>query len=96
MNERPGAIPPWVELLSAEHKKFYKGLGIEWVCKINGKIVGAQKFLHTVGILVGIDETGYEHRYCYGSSPEAYIAFSDWMAHGGEEPKNYNKKKGKL
>lgn len=87
-------IPEWIELLSEEQKQFYREQSIELAVKINGQVVGIQRFLFTFGIIVGADETGYHHRYCYGSSPEAYIALCEWIAHGGDEPKNYIKRKG--
>jgi hypothetical protein len=62
--------------------------------KINGEIVGISQFLFTFGIVCGLDETGYTHRYCYASALEASEALVSWILSGELEPKGYIKRKG--
>jgi hypothetical protein len=61
--------------------------------KINGKIVAIGGFLYTTGIVVGMDETGYECRYCYASPLEAHEALVSWILSGELEPSGYIKRK---
>lgn len=86
--------PEWYESLGDEHAKFFIDEGYQLPCKMHGKVVAMMKFIFTVGIVVGMDETGYECRYCYGSAPEAYIAYATWLKTGTDEPANYIKRKG--
>lgn len=60
----------------------------------DGKICALQRFFFTVAIVVGIDESGYSHRYCYHNLLEAVTAYKEWNGKG--DPQNYIKKKGKL
>lgn len=83
-----------IELLSDEQRKFYEDMEYAHVCKINGKIVGISQFLYTTGIVCGMNETGYEHRFCYHTPHEAMGALIGWIAKGGDEPTGYIKRKG--
>lgn len=85
---------PWFQELEPEAEKFYTDMGYQCVCKINGKVVGLQMFIYTVGIVVGMDETGYEYRFCYHTGAEAFVALLNWVLKGGEEPDGYIKRKG--
>ena len=62
--------------------------------KINGEIVAIGGFLFTTGIIVGLDETGYSHRYCYASPLEAHEALVSWILSGDAEPSGFIKRKG--
>ena len=84
---------PWFESLEAEHEEFFKEMGYSCVCKIHGKPVGLMQFLFTVGLVVGLDETGYEYRFCYENASEAFTGLLNWILSGDDEPANYIKRK---
>lgn len=80
---------PWFENLDEEHTEFYEAMGYVCCCKIHGKAVGLSQFLYTVGICVGMDETGYEHRFCYEDAPEAFSAMLNWILSGNDAPAGF-------
>lgn len=82
-----------VEELSYEHKKFYEDMEYMVPIKINGEVVGITQFLFTFGIVCGLDETGYSHRYCYEDSHQAHAALIRWILSGDSEPNGYIKRK---
>lgn len=45
---------------------------------INGVICAIRRFNYTAAIVVGLDEAGYERRYCYEHKAEAQAALRDW------------------
>lgn len=81
------------EPLPHEQRKFYEDMEYLCVGRFRGQIVGLRQFLFTVGIVVGLDETGYSHRFCYDNMATAYVALIDWIVSGGDEPKEYIKRK---
>jgi len=81
------------EQLSEEHQAFYQEHGYTNVCKIKGRVVGLMQFIFTCGIVVGLDEYGYSHRYCYPTPGHAAIALFDWIQDGTDEPADYIKRK---
>lgn len=83
-----------VEKLDEEHVKFYTDMGYGMPVKLDGEIVALGKYLYTTGIMVGMDETGYKHRFCYATEGEAMIALLAWIGSDNEEPLGYIKKKG--
>jgi len=83
-----------VELLPDDQVKFYEDMGYRGVVRLNGEIVGLSQFIFTCGILVGMDETGYKHRYCYHDANAASAALIRWIIEGGDEPSGYIKRKG--
>lgn len=83
-----------IELLGEEHREFFEDMGYAHVCRLNGKIVGLGPFIYTVGIVVGMDETGYECRYCYHNAADAQAALFKWMTSDDAEPSDYIKRKG--
>lgn len=87
-------LPDHLEILTQEKKDFFEEMGYSHCCKINGKVVGLYPFIFTTGIVVGMDETGYEYRFCYGTPREAQTGLLMWVANGGDEPENYIKRKG--
>ena len=93
MNTLP-PLPDHVEYLPDDQVKFYTDMGYKCIMRINGDIVAIQPFMFTFGILVGMDETGYKHRFCYHSFPEALTGLVGWINEGGEEPQGYIKRKG--
>ena len=82
-----------VEELSEEQAAFYEDMGYRTLHKIDGEVVGLSQFLFTTGIVVGMDETGYKHRYCYHTVLDAHSALMEWIADGTEEPTDYITKK---
>ena len=40
----------------------------------NGQWVGVCKMLYTYGLVIGLDETGYDRRYCYEHLTDAMVA----------------------
>jgi len=47
-----------------------------------GEIAGIQRQMYTTGIFVGLDETGYRTRFCYGNYEDAMKALADWDGEG--------------
>lgn len=84
---------PWFEPVEGEQEEFYREMGYSMVCKMNGKIVGLYPFIFTVAIVVGMDETGYEYRFCYSKASEAAASLLNWILIGGDEPAGYIKRK---
>lgn len=58
----------------------------------DGRLCALYNFIFTVAIVVGIDENGYECRYCYGDLNQALSAYNDWNGIG--DPEGYIVKKG--
>jgi hypothetical protein len=83
----------WLEFLSDEHEAFYTDMGYKSPVKIHGKVVAIQQFIFTYGIVVGLDEWGYSHRYCYPNIHEAAAGLITWSLTGSEEPTGYIKRK---
>lgn len=44
----------------------------------NGKWAGLQQQIFTIGLFVGLDETGYSYRYCFYNWAEAIMAITTW------------------
>ena len=86
--------PEWLEILDEEATEFWEDMGYEKCVKLHGQIVGIRQFLFTAAIVVGMDDTGYSHRFCYHSALEALGALVNWVIEGGDEPSGYIKRKG--
>lgn len=82
-----------VEKLSDEHVKFYTDMGYGMPVKLDGELVALGPFLYTTGIMVGMDETGYKHRFCYHNPDEAMLALLAWIGSDDDEPMGYITKK---
>lgn len=82
-----------VEKLDAEHVKYYTDMGYGMPIRLDGELVALGPFLYTVGIMVGMDETGYKHRFCYPNEDAAMLAFLAWIGSDDEEPLGYIKRK---
>jgi hypothetical protein len=78
-----------VEKLEGEHAKFFTDMGYGMPIKLDGELVALGPFLYTVGIMVGLDEHGYTHRFCYPNEDAAMLAFLAWIGSDDEEPMNY-------
>lgn len=61
--------------------------------EISGKMYGIYRFIFTTGLVVGIDEVGYESRYCYKHHNDAVKALNDWDGIG-DPSGNWIKHKG--
>lgn len=48
----------------------------------DGRWAGIMDMLYTVGLFVGLDETGYCTRFCFPSWPEAVKALEEWDGTG--------------
>lgn len=55
--------------------------------------VGLKHFIYTTAIVVGLDSTGYSHRYCYEDRYEARPSLDAWDG-SGDPPGNWIKRKG--
>lgn len=80
--------------LEPNHAKFYEDMGYRCPFKLDGKVIALREFLFTVAIMVGLDEFGYETRFCYGSEAQAANAMMNWVISGDEKPSGYIKQKG--
>lgn len=52
------------------------------VREINGKTCALLRMMFTVGLVYGIDEIGYEGRYCYERLADAKEALNTWDGQG--------------
>lgn len=91
--EALGLAKAEVEILEPDHAQFYQEMGYTGVLRLEGKIVGIMQFIFTYGICVGLDEYGYEYRFCYHDFPSAATALAEWIRDGGDEPTGYIKRK---
>lgn len=82
-------MPKRIEKLDEEHIKFYTDMGYGEPIRMDGEIVALGPFLFTTGIMVGMDESGYKHRFCYHNAEEASIALLRWIASEDDEPPDY-------
>jgi len=82
-----------LEKLDEEHAKFYTDMGYGMPIKLDGELVALGPFLFTTGIIVGMDESGYKHRFCYSTQDDAMIALLAWIGSNDEEPIGYITKK---
>jgi hypothetical protein len=58
-----------------------------------GEWAGLRDFAFTIGLCVGLDDTGYRARYCFESAAQAVVALTIW---GGEgHPQGWIKVKGR-
>lgn len=84
-------------MINAGDAKFAKQMreeGYVYVHRLpNGKWVGYSQMLLTGGLFVGLDDSGYEKRYCYETLKEAIVASLIWDGEG-DPPGNWIKEKG--
>lgn len=59
-------------------EKFLKDEGYKYLKEISGKVCGLYPFIYTWGLVVGLDEDGYEYRYCYPSLLDAKKALEEY------------------
>jgi len=58
-----------------------------------GEWAGLRKYIYTVGLCVGLDETGLRTRFCYEDAGQALIALLTWDGEG-DPPGHWLKEKG--
>ena len=56
--------------------------GYTHLCTINGHICGLHSYLMTVGLVVGLDASTYERRYCFEHAEDALRALISWDGQG--------------
>lgn len=56
--------------------------GYTHISEIAGKLCGLVTLMFTTGLVVGLDEIGYECRYCFESEQDAKAALEAWNGHG--------------
>ena len=56
--------------------------------------VGLCRFAFTIGLVYGLDVTGYEGRYCYSNLIDATIALATWTGEGDPQDDSWIKHKG--
>jgi hypothetical protein len=59
----------------------------------DGRIIGISKFMYTYGLMVNLNEYGYDERFCYTDYPTAIAAVNTWDG-CGDPPYNWVKAKG--
>lgn len=59
---------------------------MESLCYRGSKICALARMYATWGLVVGLDQVGYERRYCYESHHEALAALRDWNGAEGSHP----------
>ena len=52
--------------------------GYENVREIDGVVCGTMRFVYTVGVCYGIDETGYRGRFCFDNHLYALLFLNEW------------------
>jgi hypothetical protein len=72
-----------------------KPAGYYEIREIPGRgICGLQRFIFTTGLVIGMDEIGYQGRYCYSTENEALDAINSWDG-TGDPPGLWIKYKGR-
>ena len=45
---------------------------------VNGAWCGTQRFIYTVGVVMGLDESGYKNRFCFDTEQNAALFLKEW------------------
>ena len=45
---------------------------------VNGAWCGTQRFIYTVGVCLGLDDSGYQNRFCFDSEQNAALFLKEW------------------
>lgn len=81
-------------MMSEELKKTLEAEGYYDLREIEGRgVCGLYPFLFTVGLVCGLDESGYKGRWCYGNKVETITALRVWDGQG-DPPYKWIKYKG--
>jgi hypothetical protein len=57
---------------------FFFNLGYREIRLIDGEYCGLLRFIYTVGVCYGLDETGYRGRFCFDNHLDASLFLADW------------------
>lgn len=60
----------------------FQAAGYRELREINGVLCGLCRFAFTTGLVVGLDDVGYERRYCYEHAADAALALQEWSGEG--------------
>lgn len=72
-----------VELTEALKLQLELADGYKEIRELPGRgICAVQRFIYTSGIVSGIDEWGYEGRWCYKTMADAVAALREWNGEG--------------
>lgn len=82
-----------IEKLPDDQVAFYTDMGYGSPIKMDGEIVALGPFIYTTGIMVGMDEFGYKHRFCYHTEEQAMMALLAWIGSDNDEPIGFITKK---
>lgn len=64
-------------------KEFFFEMGYTGVRQLpDGRWVGVIRMAYTVGLCVGLNDAGYEYRYCYQRYADAVCAAEQWDGQG--------------
>lgn len=76
----------------------FKIEGIFNITETDHGYCGLMKFAFTYGIIVGINSTGYERRYCYPSFETAMVGYAKWLLTQEYDPQDSDwiKRKGAI
>lgn len=58
--------------------------GYFFLREVDGQVCGLHQYVFTCGLVVGLNESSYERRYCYENRFDAVLAFAAW--NGKEHP----------
>lgn len=65
--------------LTSEIQEFLEKEGFTQLREVEGRgICGIMRFMFTVGLVYGLDTTGYKGRWCYDNAIEPIAALSIW------------------
>jgi len=45
---------------------------------VNGRWCGTMRFMYTVGVVLGLDDSGYTNRFCFDTEQNAALFLKDW------------------
>jgi hypothetical protein len=52
--------------------------GYTYVMEKDGMVYGLYRFIYTIGVCYGINETGYDGRFCFDSALNALLFIKEW------------------
>ena len=52
--------------------------GYQNIREIDGMVCAAMRFIFTVGVCYGIDQTGYRGRFCFDTYQNAMLFLDEW------------------
>lgn len=64
--------------MNADLHAILEDIGYTDMRVVSGKVCGLYPFMFTIGVVVGLDEFGYERRYCFDNRHDALDALNAW------------------